>query len=331
MKIAIVGATGLVGQQMLAVLENASFPIDRLIPVASSQSVGTSVTFRQRQWEVLSIESAIALQPDLALFSAGAGVSRQYGPAFVAAGSYVIDNSSAFRMEADVPLIVPEVNGAVLTTNDKLIANPNCSTIQLVMVLKVIGQLYGLERILVSTYQSITGTGYKAVQQLNDERQGRQAASPAYPYPIDLNCIPQCDDFVQDGFTKEELKLVNESRKILQLPNLRISATAVRVPTIGGHSESVNVDCQETPDIEALRDALRQTPGIIVEDDPDQLLYPMPAKVRHKDEVFVGRIRRDLSSPAGIHLWIVADNLRKGAATNSVQIAQLLYTKGWIR
>lgn len=331
MKIAVVGATGLVGQQMLKVLEEEDFPVDRLIPVASSRSVGKEILYAGRKWEVMAMESAIALQPDIALFSAGGDTALQYGPAFVQAGSYVIDNSSAFRMKEGVPLIVPEVNGHRLTAADKFIANPNCSTIQLVMVLQVIEQLFGLERVVVSTYQSVTGTGYKAVQQLNEERQGQQAIDPAYPYPIDLNCIPQCDVFVENGFTKEEMKLVNETRKILHQPQLLISATAVRIPTVGGHSESVNVDCSTLPDLPALREALRHAPGIVVQDDPDALLYPMPAKVRNKNDVFVGRIRKDLSAPHGLHLWIVADNLRKGAATNTVQIAQYLLAKGWIQ
>lgn len=331
MKIAVVGATGLVGQQMLKVLDEFNFPIDRLIPVASANSVGKEIPFRDKSWEVMSMESAIALQPDVALFSAGGDTAKAYAQAFVNAGSFVIDNSSAFRMESTIPLIVPEVNGHLLSPDQKLIANPNCSTIQLVMVLKVVEQLFGIERVVVSTYQSVTGTGYKAVQQMNEERQGQQAQDPAYPYPIDLNCIPQCDVFVEDGFTKEEMKLVNETRKILQLPDLKVSATAVRIPTVGGHSESINVDCRNLPDIEKLKESLQATSGIVVEDDPNELLYPMPAKARNKNEVFVGRIRRDLSHPNGLHLWIVADNLRKGAATNTVQIAQYLLEQGWIR
>lgn len=331
MKIAIVGATGLVGQQMLKVLEEELFPVTRLIPVASERSVGQTVNCQNKAWEVVNIDTALALQPDITLFSAGGTIAQAHAPAFAAAGSYVIDNSSAFRMQEDIPLVVPEVNGEVLSADQHLIANPNCSTIQLVMILPVIERLFGMERVIISTYQSVTGTGYKAVQQMNEERQGQQASDPAYPYPIDLNCIPQCDVFVEEGFTKEELKLVNETRKIMQLPNLPISATAVRIPTVGGHSESVNVDCTTVPDINQLRKTLQETSGVTVMDNPDQLEYPMPAMARQKNEVFVGRIRRDLSHTNGLHLWIVADNLRKGAATNSVQIAKWIWQKGWVK
>lgn len=331
MKIAVIGATGLVGQQMVKVLEEERFPVTRLIPVASERSVGQTVNFQNKAWEVVNIDTALALQPDITLFSAGGTIAQAHAPAFAEAGSYVIDNSSAFRMKEDIPLVVPEVNGEVMSADQHIIANPNCSTIQLVMVLPVIERLFGIERVIISTYQSVTGTGYKAVQQMNEERQGQQASDPAYPYPIDLNCIPQCDVFLEEGFTKEELKLVHETRKIMGLPNLAISATAVRIPTVGGHSESVNVDCTRVPDVKLLQQALQETPGVVVMDNPDQLEYPMPAMARHKNEVFVGRMRRDLSHTNGLHLWIVADNLRKGAATNSVQIAKWIWQKGWVQ
>ncbi len=331
MKIAVIGATGLVGQQMVKVLEEERFPVTRLIPVASERSVGQTVNFQNKAWEVVNIDTALALQPDITLFSAGGTIAQAHAPAFAEAGSYVIDNSSAFRMKEDIPLVVPEVNGEVMSADQHIIANPNCSTIQLVMVLPVIERLFGIERVIISTYQSVTGTGYKAVQQMNEERQGQQASDPAYPYPIDLNCIPQCDVFLEEGFTKEELKLVHETRKIMGLPNLAISATAVRIPTVGGHSESVNVDCTRVPDVKLLQQALQETPGVVVMDNPDQLEYPMPAMARHKNEVFVGRMRRDLSHTNGLHLWIVADNLRKGAATNSVQIAKWIWQKGWVK
>lgn len=330
MRVAIIGATGLVGQQMLSLLASSAIPVDRLIPVASSASIGKMVTFREQSVEVLAIDTALALQPNLVLMSAGSDVAKNWGPKFAAQGSYVIDNSSAFRMQEDIPLIVPEVNSSRLDGTQHLIANPNCSTIQLVMVLSIIEQLFPIDRVIISTYQSVTGTGYRAIKQLHEERAGRSATQPAYPYPIDLNCIPQCDVFVGDGYTKEEMKLVHESRKILNLPDLRISATAVRIPTVGGHSESVNITCHKTPDINQIRAALQAAKGIMVMDDPAALKYPMPALAKNKDEVFVGRIRKDLSDNNSLNLWIVADNLRKGAATNSVQIATYLYQNGWL-
>lgn len=331
MKIAVIGATGLVGQRMLTVLEEQNFPADRLIPAASSRSVGSTITFRGEKIEVVGVEAALALKPAIALFSAGAAVSKEMAPRFVADGCYVIDNSSAWRMDPAIPLIVPEVNGHLLDGSQRLIANPNCSTIQLVMVLKPLHDMLHLKRVIVSTYQSVTGTGYQAIQQLNEERTGHPASNPVYPYPIDLNCIPQCDVFVEDGYTKEEMKVVHESRKILGIHDLAITATAVRIPTVGGHSESVNIEFEKEPDMAKIVDVLQSFPGIIVQDHPDEKLYPMPIKARDKNEVFVGRLRKDTSCSHAINCWIVADNLRKGAATNSVQIAQYLLENNLLR
>jgi aspartate-semialdehyde dehydrogenase len=322
MRIALVGATGMVGQVMCRVLQERGFAFDELIPVASPASEGQSVHCAGRDYTVVGPAQALSRRPELALFSAGAAVSREWGPRFAQAGTLVIDNSSAWRMDPDVPLIVPEVNPEALEPGKRLIANPNCSTIQLVVALKPLQERYGIRRVVVSTYQSVTGTGYRAVDQLMGERQGRQVA-PVYPHPIDLNAIPQCDVFEEGGYTKEEWKLVRESRKILGLPELALTATAVRIPVQGGHSESVNICLERDFDLDEIRDLWRQSPGLVVQDDPEANLYPMPRSAQDRDEVFVGRIRRDFSQPNSLNCWIVADNLRKGAATNAVQIAEL--------
>ncbi|MEM6272200.1 MAG: aspartate-semialdehyde dehydrogenase [Bacteroidota bacterium] len=322
MKVAVVGATGLVGREMLKVLEEESFPVSELIPVASARSVGQKVQFRAGEWTVTSMDDAIAQRPHVALFSAGGSVSRTHAPRFAEVGTTVIDNSSAWRMEAEVPLIVPEVNAATLNGH-KIIANPNCSTIQLVVALAPLHRRFGIRRLLISTYQSVTGTGKDALQQLMDERSGVEGKK-AYPSVIDLNCLPHCDTFQDNDYTREEMKLVHETRKILAAPDLAISATAVRVPVMGGHSEAVNVEFDQEYDLEEVRAVLHGAPGLIVQDDPGHLSYPTPRQVHGRNEVFVGRIRRDLSHPRALNLWVVADNLRKGAATNAVQIAQYL-------
>ncbi|MFT7114575.1 MAG: aspartate-semialdehyde dehydrogenase, partial [Candidatus Azotimanducaceae bacterium] len=325
--VAIVGATGMVGQMMLRVLAERNFPITDLVPVASEKSVGKQIEFKGKQWTIVSMADAIAKNVDLAIFSAGGETALQYAGQFAKMGAFVIDNSSAFRMDADKKLIVPEINGHQLTKDDKIIPNPNCSTIQLVMTLKPLHELYTLKRVIVSTYQSISGTGMKAVNQLENERNGI-SGDMAYPYPIDKNCLPHCDVFEDNGYTKEEMKLVNESRKILDLPNLAVAATAVRVPVEGGHSEAVNVEFEKIPDVNVIRKTLHETTGITLQDNPDTNTYPMPLYAKDKDEVFVGRIRKDVSLPQAINMWIVSDNLRKGAATNSVQIAEYLLEKG---
>jgi aspartate-semialdehyde dehydrogenase len=327
MIVAIVGATGMVGQMMLRVLAERNFPITDLVPVASEKSVGKQIEFKGKQWTIVSMADAIAKNVDLAIFSAGGETALQYAGQFAKMGAFVIDNSSAFRMDADKKLIVPEINGHQLTKDDKIIPNPNCSTIQLVMTLKPLHELYTLKRVIVSTYQSISGTGMKAVNQLENERNGI-SGDMAYPYPIDKNCLPHCDVFEDNGYTKEEMKLVNESRKILDLPNLAVAATAVRVPVEGGHSEAVNVEFEKIPDVNVIRKTLHETTGITLQDNPDTNTYPMPLYAKDKDEVFVGRIRKDVSLPQAINMWIVSDNLRKGAATNSVQIAEYLLEKG---
>lgn len=323
MRVAIVGATGMVGREMLKVLAERNFPITELIPVASSRSVGKSISFGMQEYPIVSIEEAVKMAPDIALFSAGSDASREWAPKFAAAGTRVIDNSSAWRMSQDHKLIVPELNGQQLTSDDMIIANPNCSTIQLVMVLGPLHKAYTIKRVVVSTYQSISGTGLAAVKQMEAERSG-QNTEMAYPYPIDQNCLPHCDVFLENDYTKEEMKLTNESRKILSLPELRLTATAVRVPVQGGHSESVNIEFESTPDVSEIRRILSQETGITVQDNPDVNQYPMPLYARGKDDVFVGRIRLDHSLENGLNLWIVADNLRKGAATNAVQIAEKL-------
>ena len=329
MRVAVVGATGLVGGVMLKVLEERRFPVEMLMPVASERSAGKKVRFSGQLVTVITLSEAVALKPDIALFSAGGETSLQWAKKFTSAGTLVIDNSSAWRMDPDVPLVVPEVNGKVISPGHRLIANPNCSTIQLVMALAPLYREYGIRRVVVSTYQSVTGTGVKAVRQLEDERQGI-SGEKAYSYIIDKNCIPQCDVFLPNGYTKEEMKLVNETKKILEDDSLAVTATAVRVPVVGGHSEAVNIELMRDFDLEDLRSLLGRSPGVIVLDDPANSRYPMPAMAEHRDEVFVGRIRRDESAENSLNMWIVADNLRKGAATNAVQIAEYLLENGLI-
>lgn len=329
MRIAVVGATGLVGSTMLRLLEERSFPVTELIPVASAQSAGKEVVFAGKAYTVVTAEEAIARKPQLALFSAGGGVSLELAPKFAAAGIRVIDNSSAWRMDPTKKLIVPEVNGDALTEEDFIIANPNCSTIQMVMVLHPLQHRYGLKRVIVSTYQSVTGTGQKAVAQLEHERAGGKELN-VYPHPIDLNLLPHIDVFADDDYTKEEIKMMKETRKILRDDVVGVTATCVRVPVMGGHSESVNVELLEDFDLTEVRKLLSEMPGVVVTDKPMENHYPMPLDAWGKDEVFVGRIRRDASHPNTLNCWIVADNLRKGAATNAVQIAELLIKKGWM-
>jgi len=323
MNIAVVGVTGMVGQVMLRILEERNLEISTLIPVASEKSVGTEITFKGKQIKVVSMEEAIAMKPHIALFSAGGSVSLEFAPQFAAVGTTVIDNSSAFRMHADKKLIVPEINASTLNREDKIIANPNCSTIQLVMAIAPLHRTYGIKRLVISTYQSITGTGVKAVEQLENEMAGTQGAL-AYHYPIHRNAIPACDVFEDNGYTKEELKLVNETQKILNDRSIGVTATAVRIPVVGGHSEAVNIEFHKDFNLSDVRQLLAATEGITVQDNPDTNTYPMPLMAQGKDAVFVGRIRRDLSQEKTLNMWIVADNLRKGAATNAVQIAQYL-------
>jgi aspartate-semialdehyde dehydrogenase len=327
MKIAVVGATGLVGTVMLKVLEERNFPLTELIPVASEKSVGKEITFKGKQFKVVNMETAIAMKPDVALFSAGGSTSLKYAPLFAEAGTTVIDNSSAWRMDPSKKLIVPEVNAYELSIDDKIIANPNCSTIQMVVALKPLHDKYRIKRVVVSTYQSVTGTGVKAVEQMMNERQGITDGPMAYPYQIDLNVIPQIDVFEANGYTKEEMKMIKETRKIMGDESIRVTATTVRIPVMGGHSESVNIEFENDFDVADVKDLMAKTPGIILEDDIDNLKYPMPKDAHEKDEVFVGRIRRDESMPNTLNMWIVADNLRKGAATNAVQIAEFLLQK----
>ena len=323
MKVALVGATGLVGTKMLQVLEERHFPVDQLIPVASALSVGKKVNFKGKPYTVVSIADAIASKPILAIFSAGGSTSLEWAPQFEKAGITVIDNSSAWRMDPSKKLVVPEVNAAVLTAADKIIANPNCSTIQMLLVLKPLHDRYRIKRVVVSTYQSVTGTGIKAVTQLMNERKG-QVGEMAYKYPIDLNAIPQIDVFMENGYTKEEMKMVNETRKIMGDDSIQLTATCVRIPAMGGHSESVNIEFENDFDIEEVRKILAAAPGVIVQDDPENFHYPMPLFAQDKDDTFVGRIRRDESQANTLNCWIVSDNLRKGAATNAVQIAEYL-------
>jgi len=327
MKVAVVGATGLVGSEMLTVLAARNFPVTELIPVASERSKGKEVEFKGKQYKVVTPDEAIALKPDVALFSAGGGTSLEYAPKFAEAGITVIDNSSAWRMDPAKKLVVPEVNGDVLSAEDRIIANPNCSTIQMVVVLKPLHEQYTIKRVVVSTYQSVTGTGVKAVKQLQDERAGIEGEK-AYPYPIDLNVIPQIDVFQDNGYTKEEMKMIKETNKIMGDDSIRVTATTVRIPVIGGHSESVNIEFDSDFDLNEVRALLAKQPGVVVVDNPANLEYPMPKDAHGKDEVFVGRIRRDESQPNTLNLWVVADNLRKGAATNAVQIAEKLIEKG---
>lgn len=322
MKVAVVGATGMVGNVMLQVLKEQNFPITELIPVASEKSIGKEIEFGGLNFKVVGLKAAVEMRPDIAIFSAGGETSLQWAPKFAEVGTTVIDNSSAWRMDPTKKLIVPEINGHLLSQADKIIANPNCSTIQLVMVLAPLHRKYGVKRVVVSTYQSITGTGVKAVRQMENERSDI-SGEMAYKYPIDKNCIPQCDVFTENGYTKEEMKLTNETKKILD-PKINVTATAVRVPVVGGHSESVNIEFETEYEISEVRKILHETSGITLQDNLDTFSYPMPKYAEGKDDVFVGRIRRDESQPNTLNLWIVADNLRKGAATNAVQIAKLV-------
>ena len=323
MKVAVVGATGMVGEVMLQVLAERNFPVTDLIPVASEKSVGKEIEFKGKTYKVVGLETAVAMKPEIALFSAGGETSLAWAPKFAEAGTTVIDNSSAWRMHADKKLIVPEINASELTKDDKIIANPNCSTIQMVLALAPLHKKYNIKRIIVSTYQSITGTGVKAVEQLENEYVGTKGEM-AYKYQIHRNAIPQCDSFEENGYTKEEMKLVRETQKILSDKTIAVTATAVRVPIVGGHSEAVNVEFSNDFDVNDVRKILHETPGVVVQDNTDTYTYPMPLFAQGKDDVFVGRIRRDESQPNTLNMWIVADNLRKGAATNTVQIAEYL-------
>ncbi len=326
MRVAVVGATGMVGEVMLQVLAERQFPISELIPVASARSVGKQLEYEGKIYSVIGLEDAVALKPDVALFSAGGDTSLAWAPKFAAVGCTVIDNSSAWRMHPDHKLIVPEINANELTAEDKIIANPNCSTIQMVMALAPIHRTFGIERVVVSTYQSITGTGVKAVQQLENEYEGVEGEM-AYPHAIHRNALPHCDVFLDNRYTKEEMKLLNETHKILD-SNIRVTATAVRIPVVGGHSESVNLTLSKSAELEEVRRVLSETPGVVVQDDIQNNDYPMPLQAHGKDDVFVGRLRKDTSQDNGLNLWIVADNLRKGAATNTVQIAEYLASAG---
>ena len=329
MRIAVVGATGLVGKKMMQVLEERKFPISELLPVASAKSIGMKVTYSGKEYDVIGMEDAISRKPDIALFSAGGSTSKEWAPKFAEVGTVVIDNSSAWRMDPTIKLVVPEVNANVIGKNDKIIANPNCSTIQMVVALKPLHDKYKIKRVVVSTYQSVTGTGKKAVDQLMNERKGIDGEK-AYPYTIDLNLLPHIDVFMENGYTKEEMKMVLETKKIMGDDSIRVTATSVRVPVMGGHSESVNVEFEEEYDLAELRAILEKAPGVIVVDDVANLKYPMPLMAHDKDEVFVGRMRRDETQPKTLNMWIVSDNLRKGAATNAVQIAEYMVSKGLI-
>ncbi|MBA3673760.1 MAG: aspartate-semialdehyde dehydrogenase [Chitinophagaceae bacterium] len=321
MRIAVVGATGLVGSKMLQILEERNFPVNELLPVASERSIGKQIEFRGKKYTIISAEEAIAAKPNLALFSAGGGTSLELAPKFAAAGITVIDNSSAWRMDVTKKLVVPEVNANVLTKEDKIIANPNCSTIQMVLVLNPLHKRYTIKRVVVSTYQSVTGTGVKAVTQLNNERNNVEGEM-AYKYKIDKNAIPQIDVFLENGYTKEEMKMVHETNKIIGDDAIKVTATCVRIPVMGGHSESVNIEFENDFDMDEVKDILSKSPGIIVQDDIDNFIYPMPLTAHEKDETFVGRIRRDDTQRNTLNCWIVSDNLRKGAATNAIQIAE---------
>ncbi len=325
MKIAVVGATGLVGTKMLEVLAQRNFPVTELVPVASERSVGKEIVFKGNKYKIVSMQDAILAKPSIAIFSAGGGTSLEWAPKFEAAGITVIDNSSAWRMDPTKKLVVPEVNAHVLTAADKIIANPNCSTIQMVLVLKPLHDRYKIKRVVVSTYQSVTGTGVKAVDQLMNERKGIKGEM-AYKYPIDLNAIPQIDVFTDNGYTKEEMKMVNETKKIMGDDSIKVTATCVRIPTMGGHSEAVNIEFENDFDLDEVRRILEKAPGVIVQDNVAEFLYPMPLTAHDKDDTFVGRIRRDETQPNTLNCWIVSDNLRKGAATNAVQIAEYLTT-----
>src|SRR5678815_2241873 len=329
MKVAVVGATGLVGTKMLQVLAERNFPVDELLPVASERSVGKEIEFKGKKYKVVGMQDAIDAKPHVALFSAGGSTSLEWAPKFAEAGITVIDNSSAWRMDPNKPLIVPEINADVLTKKDKIIANPNCSTIQMVVALNPLHHKYGIRRVVVSTYQSVTGTGVKAVTQLMNERKGIQGEM-AYKYQIDMNAIPQIDVFLDNGYTKEEMKMVNETKKIMRDDSIRVTATTVRIPVMGGHSEAVNVEFERDYDLDDIRSLLQSAPGVVLVDDPSTQQYPMPMDAHEKDEVFVGRLRRDETQPNTLNMWIVSDNLRKGAATNAVQIAEYLKEKSLI-
>lgn len=331
MKVAVVGATGLVGQIMLKVLEERAFPVHEFYPVASQQSIGKKVMFNGVEHAIVSVEDAIAAKPDLVLFSAGASASKEWAPKFAEAGCTVVDNSSAWRMTEGIPLVVPEVNGHVLTSKDKIIANPNCSTIQLVVALNPIHQNFGINRIIVSTYQAVTGTGMKAVKQYQDEVKGQVPEAMVYPHPIFGNCLPHCDVFLENDYTKEEMKLVHETRKIMGVKDMPVTATAVRVPVMGGHSESVNIELDKDTSLNQLKEILADAPGVKLYDDPATNKYPMPILAEGRDAVWVGRIRKDESRERCWNLFIVADNLRKGAATNAVQIAEYLLENGILK
>ena len=324
MKVAVVGVTGLVGGEMLEVLEERNFPVSEIIPVASEKSIGKTVDFKGKSYTIVSPETAIKMKPDVALFSAGGGPSLKWAPLFAEAGITVVDNSSAWRMDPNKKLIVPEINADVLTKDDKIIANPNCSTIQMVLPLNPLHKKYKIKRVVVSTYQSITGTGKDAVTQMMNERNGVEGPM-AYKYKIDLNVIPQIDVFLENGYTKEEMKMVNETKKIMRDDTIQVTATAIRIPVMGGHSESVNIEFENDFELADVRKLLENTPGVIVVDDIANQKYPMPQDAHHKDDVFVGRLRRDESQPNTLNMWVVADNLRKGAATNAVQIAEYLF------
>ncbi len=329
MKIAVIGATGLVGNKMLQILEERNFPLTELIPVASERSIGKEVSFKGKPYKIVSVEEAITLKPDIALFSAGGDTSLTWAPKFAEAGITVVDNSSAWRMDPSKKLIVPEVNASTLTKEDKIIANPNCSTTQMVLVLKPLHEKYTIKRVVISTYQSVTGTGVKAVAQMNNER-NKVEGEMAYKYQIDQNVIPHIDDFIENGYTKEEMKMINETKKILGDNSINLTATCVRIPVIGGHSESLNIEFEKDFDLEEVKNILSLAPGLIVEDDVDNFVYPMPISAHEKDDTFVGRIRRDESQPNTLNCWVVSDNLRKGAATNTIQIAEYLVEKGLV-
>jgi len=329
MKVAVVGATGLVGTKMLEVLAERNFPVTELIPVASERSVGKKISFKGNEYTVVSMQGAIDAKPNVAIFSAGGNTSLEWAPKFAAAGITVIDNSSAWRMDADKKLVVPEVNANVLTADDKIIANPNCSTIQLVVLLKPLHDKYKIKRVVVSTYQSVTGTGVKAVTQLMNERKGIEGEM-AYKYPIDLNAIPHIDVFLENGYTKEEMKMTNETKKIMGDDSILLTATCVRIPTIGGHSESVNIEFENDFDVAEVKDIISKSPGLVLKDDVANFIYPMPLTAHDKDDTFVGRIRRDETQANTMNCWVVSDNLRKGAATNAIQIAEYLMEKKFI-
>ena len=329
MKLALVGATGLVGSEMIKVLEERQLPITEFIPVASERSIGKKIKFNGKEYAIVSAADAIAMKPAIAIFSAGGSTSLELAPKFAEVGTFVIDNSSAWRMDPTKKLVVPEINASEIGPEDRIIANPNCSTIQMVLVLNPLHKKYKIKRVVVSTYQSVTGTGKAAVDQMNNERNGVEGPM-AYKYPIDLNVIPQIDVFLENGYTKEEMKMVKETNKILGDDSIKVTATAIRIPVVGGHSESVNIEFENEFDLKEVASLLSKTEGVVLEDDPSKQIYPMPMNAHGKDEVFVGRIRRDESQAKTLNMWIVADNLRKGAATNAVQIAQYLVKKGLV-